>query len=47
MTPSKRTTLRRLSAVSAAVLVTAFADFQLAEVAKWGKVIKDAGIQAE
>ena len=25
----------------------AFADFQLAEVAKWGKVIKDAGIQAE
>jgi tripartite-type tricarboxylate transporter receptor subunit TctC len=26
---------------------TAFADFQLAEVAKWGKVIKDAGIQAE
>ncbi len=25
----------------------AFAEFQLAEVAKWGKVIKDAGIQAE
>ena len=25
----------------------AFAEFQRAEVTKWGKVIKDAGIQAE
>ena len=24
-----------------------FSEFQRAEIAKWGKVIKDAGIQAE
>ena len=45
--PDVQARLRNMGVEPDGRSATAFADFQLAEVAKWGKVIKDAGIQAE
>ena len=45
--PDVQEKLRNLGVEPDGRIADAFADFQRAEIAKWGKVIKDAGIQAE
>jgi len=45
--PEVQEKLRNLGVEPDGRIADAFADFQRAEIDKWGKVIKDAGIQAE
>jgi tripartite-type tricarboxylate transporter receptor subunit TctC len=45
--PDVQERLRNLGVEPDGRIADAFSDFQRTEIAKWGKVIKDAGIQAE
>ena len=45
--PEVQEKLRNLGVEPDGRIADAFAAFQRAEISKWGKVIQDAGIQAE